>query len=519
MKTYLFIFFVVQILNGLYFWKGYVKAGRQSWEAFIPLYNAITFLKIIGRPWWWIFAIYLPVIGNIMAIVLIYEWLHVFGYRKKRYTFFSVITLGLYVAYVTYLPSTQYVGRDNEVIRKNVSSWVPAVIFAVVVASAIHTYLIQPYMIPTSSLEKTLLVGDFLFVSKFNYGVRMPTTPLSVPMTHDSLPLVGQRSYIKTPQLPYLRLPGLQKVKRNDITVFSWPVDTVRFFRDPSNIHVDKPLDKKSNYVKRTVAIPSDKLQIKDGVVYINGKESQLPEGAKLQYSYEVHTKPGIGKLTPKYMYKKFDVTDYFAEVQPNVYIFSSLTDEVADALRKNSNIVSVTKRLEKEGKYNPAVFPHSSHFAWNEDNFGPLLIPAKGATVNLTLENLPLYRRIIQDYEHNTLKVKDGKIYINGKEAKTYTFKQDYFWMMGDNRHNSEDSRFWGFVPFDHIVGKPLMVWLSIDKNASGLDKIRWNRLFTTINGQGKPVSYLKYVIILIGIWIVISVVRRVRKKKKKKK
>ncbi|MDO4228740.1 MAG: signal peptidase I [Capnocytophaga sp.] len=512
---YLYILVIAQIINGLYFWKGYEKAGYKAWQAFVPFYNTVIFLKIIERPWWWVFLLYLPVIGNIMMIVMTYEWLHVFGYRQKRYTLYSVLTLGLFTAYVTYLSTTKYLGKDTEVIKKNVSSWISATLFAVVAASAIHTYFIQPYMIPTSSLEKTLLVGDFLFVSKFHYGVRVPMTPIALPMVHDSIPLVGMKSYLKKPQLPYLRLPALQKIERNDITVFNWPTDTVRFFRDNSNIHVDKPIDKKSNYVKRTVAIPGDIFEIKNGDVYINGKKEIYPIRAKLQTSYVVQVKPNLGKLEAYPMYKQFGITDYFAEIQPNVYVFSSLTEEVANALKNNPNVVSVTKRIEEVGKYNPAVFPHSETYQWNEDQYGPITIPAKGATVTLSSENIPLYKRIIEVYEGNDLKIKENEIFINGQKANSYTFKQNYYWMMGDNRHNSEDSRYWGFVPENHVLGKPVLIWMSVDKNASGLDKIRWNRLFTTVNGEGEPISYRYYVFALLGLWLIYSFVKKKKKDK----
>ncbi|GIM49549.1 signal peptidase I [Capnocytophaga stomatis] len=517
---YIYILITAQIINGLFFWKGYEKAGYKAWQAFVPFYNNVIFLKIIERPWWWLFLMYLPVIGNIMLIVMNYEWLHVFGYRRKRYTLLSVLTLGIFTAYVTYLPTTKYIGKDNEVIKKNVSSWISATLFAVVAASAIHTYFIQPYMIPTSSLEKTLLVGDFLFVSKFHYGVRVPMTPLSLPMVHDSIPLVGTKSYLKVPQLPYLRLPALQKIERNDITVFNWPTDTVRFFRDNSNIHVDKPIDKRSNYVKRTVAIPGDKFEIKDGDVYINGKKEIYPVRAKLQTSYVVETKPNIGQLTPAFMYQQFDVTDYFTQIQPNIYVFSSLTEEVAEALRKSPNVVSVKKRIEEAGKYNQAVFPHSEKFPWNEDQYGPVTIPAEGQTITLSVENLPLYKRIIEVYENNSLEIKGNDIIINGQNTNSYTFKQNYYWMMGDNRHNSEDSRFWGFVPEDHVLGKPVLIWMSTDKNASGLNKIRWNRLFTTVNGEGEPVSYRYYALVLIVlVWGGYEFYSRKRKKSKESK
>jgi signal peptidase I len=509
---YVYILVITQILNGLFFWKGYEKAGYKAWQAFVPFYNTVIFLRIISRPWWWVFLLYLPVIGNIMVVVMTYEWLHVFGYRKKRYTLLSLLTLGLFAAYVSYLPSATYVGKDVEVIKKNVSSWVSAVIFAVVAASAIHTYFIQPYMIPSSSLEKTLLVGDFLFVSKIHYGVRVPMTPLSLPMVHDSVPLLGTKSYLKSPQLPYLRLPALQKVQRNDITVFNWPTDTVRFFRDQSKIHIDKPIDKKSNYVKRTVAVPGDRLEIRAGDVYINGAKERYPVRAKLQTSYFVTVKDGL-QLDPYTLYKQLGATDGLFRYQENVYLIPSLTDLAASQLRQFPGVVSVEKQLEKAGVYNPAIFPHSERFAWNEDNYGPVTIPQKGTTVALTTDNLPLYRRIITVYEHHQLAVKDGQILIDGKPTDKYTFAQDYYWMMGDNRHNSEDSRFWGFVPEDHIVGKPVLVWMSLNRNESGLRKVRWERLFTTVNGEGEPVSYRYYVFALLGLWAAYSLLKKKKK------
>ncbi|WP_264845948.1 signal peptidase I [Capnocytophaga catalasegens] len=517
MTTYLLIFLIVQLLQGLFLWKGYVKAGYKGWKAFVPIWNMIIALKIIKRPWWWVFLVYLPVIGNIMVIAMVYEWLHVFGYQKKRYTLFTILTLGGYLAYVMYLPETKYVGRDEHIIKKNVPAWISAVIFAVVAASAIHTYFIQPYTIPTSSLEKTLLVGDFLFVSKFHYGVRMPMTPVSMPMVHDTIPVVGVKSYLNKIELPYMRLPALQKVKRNDIVVFNWPTDTVRFFRDNSGMHFYKPIDKKSNYVKRAVAVAGDRFEIKDGDVYINGKKEIYPVRAKLQYSYFVKMKDGV-TLTPEWLYRQYGITDGMQPLPENVFLIRALTDDVAQKLASLPEVEKIQKVVSPQGEYNQFVFPHNVHFAWNEDNYGPINIPAKGQSVTLSLENLPLYKRIIQVYENNLLEVKGTDIFINGKKSTSYTFKQDYYWMMGDNRHNSEDSRFWGFVPFDHIVGKPVLIWMSIDGNASGLDKIRWNRLFTTVNGKGEPVSYRYYAFaIIILVWGGYEFYSRKRKKQLK--
>lgn len=517
MVIYLIIFLVIQLLHGIILWRGYTKAGYKGWQAFVPVWNMLIALKLIKRPWWWIFLIYLPVTGNIMAIVMIYEWLHVFGYRQKRYTLFSVLTLGGYLAYVMYSPQTHYVGRQEEVIKKNVSAWISAVIFAVVAASTIHTYIIQPFTIPTSSLEKSLLVGDFLFVSKFHYGVRMPMTPFSTPMLHDTIPVIGTKSYVSMPQLPYLRLPALQKIQRNDIVVFNWPTDTVRFFRDNSGLHFDKPIDKKSNYVKRAVAIAGDKLEIKDGDIYINDIKETYSQRTKLQYSYLVKVKQGI-QITPFWLYKQFGVTDGMRLLTNNTYEIRSLTDEVVKKLSEIPEIENIQKIITPKGQYNPFVFPHHKKYAWNEDNYGPITIPAQGQTIALSIDNLPLYQRIIEVYEGNKLQIKENDIFINGQKTTSYTFGQNYYWMMGDNRHNSEDSRFWGFVPFDHVVGKPVLTWMSIDSHASGLDKIRWNRLFTTINGEGEIVSYRYYAFALIVlVWGGYEFYNRRRKKANK--
>ena len=525
MVTYLIVFLGVALLQGVLLWKGYQKAGYKAWQAFVPVWNMLILFKIIQRPWWWIFLVYLPVIGNIMAIVLAYEWLHVFGYRQKRYTLLAVLTLGIYLSYVTYLTKTQYLGKNEAIIAENVPSWLNGILYAVVAASTIHTYFIQPYTIPTSSLEKTLLVGDFLFVSKFHYGARLPMTPFSMPMVHDTIPVLKTRSYLPQPQLPYLRLPAIEKVKRNDIVVFNWPTDTVRFFRDPSGIHAYKPVDKKSHYVKRAVAISGDKFEIRDGEVFINDKKETYPVRAKLQTSYRVETAPEFKdylvnlyggqytaeQLLPVLLFQNFSVTDASGFSSPTEFIVQSATDEVAEKIRQLPHIKNVSKILAPR-EYNPAIFPHSKNYSWSEDNFGPVEIPAQGKTIQLSIENLPLYKRIIAEYEGNELSVQGSDIFINGQKANTYTFLQNYYWMMGDNRHNSEDSRYWGFVPFDHIVGKPVLIWMSWDANASGFDTIRWNRLFTTVNGEGEPVSYLYWV---LGLGILGYIGYEVYKKK----
>ncbi|MDP6922623.1 MAG: S26 family signal peptidase, partial [Lutibacter sp.] len=339
------------------------------------------------------------------------------------------------------------------------------------------------------------------------YGARTPMTTVSTPMVHDSLPLVKAPSYLKSPQLPYFRLPAFEKITRNEIVVFNWPADTVRFFRDRSNIHVDKPIDKKSNYVKRCVGIPGDSLEIIDGYIYINGERTVLPDRAKPQYFHKVKTNGALSKAA----LKRYEVTE--GNFQGDLY-YLNLTDRNARKLANNPLVISVEKTLSAEGSYDPAIFPHNKQYPWSIDNYGPIYIPKAGATVSLNAQTIPFYQRIIDVYEGNDLTIDGEDIYLNGQLSDSYTFKQDYYWMMGDNRHNSEDARYWGYVPFDHVVGKPVFIWMSWDSHAQGIqNKIRWKRLFTTVHGSGEPVSYFYYFLGALLLWYIYSAYRKRQK------
>jgi signal peptidase I len=488
-----FIFFLlVQVVHFIGTWKLYVSAGRKSWEAAIPVYNAIVLLKIIGRPSWWTILLFLPIINLIIFPVIWVETLRSFGKNTTVDKVLGVATFGLYIAYISYTQKLHYTSdRSTETLNKTADT-ISSLLFAIVVATFVHTYFIQPFTIPTSSLEKTLLVGDFLFVSKVNYGARTPMTTVALPMVHDTIPLTKKKSYLTWPELPYFRLPGFQKVERNDIVVFNWPIDTVYKFRDQSGLRVDKPIDKKSNYVKRCVGVPGDQFEIKDGIVFVNGKELILPERARPQFSYKVAL-DGKTPIDFEYLLQDMDITDgagfMDAEKRDTVFI-AALTAANAERLQQIPGITGVQKIISKEVE--SGIFPHINK--WNRDNFGPIYIPQQGKTVALNLETLPFYKAIITDYEKNDLKVIGSEIRINGKIATSYTFQQNYYWMMGDNRHNSEDSRYWGYVPENHIVGKPTFIWMSYDTNAKGLKKIRWERLFTTVSGEGQPQSYFKF-------------------------
>lgn len=557
-----FIFFlIIQVIHFLGTWRLYLRAGRKPMEALIPVYNAVVLMKIINRPKWWVILLFIPIINLIMFPVIWVETIRSFGKNSNLDTFLVIATLGLYMFYINYTQDVDHYPNRDLKPRTATGEWVSSILFAVVAATFVHTYFIQPYVIPTSSLEKTLLVGDFLFVSKFHYGARIPMTTVAAPMVHDTLPKIKTKSYLNKPQLPYLRLPGFQKIERNDIVVFSWPTDTVRYFRDKSNIHIDKPIDKKSNYVKRCVGIPGDTLSIRNGFVHINGKQTVLPDRAKTQFYHTVTTKAPIdAKFVQKYNSTEFwraykiesrfwddpkvqnylnsnDVQAYLQEqsrdstsVDVVGFIPShamnrlkmtprgnkinlNITLEMADLMRKDKEVISVDKFDFGPGM---DVFPHSPELDWSIDNFGPVYIPEKGKTINLTVQNLPLYRMIIEEYEKNSLEVKGNQVLINGEVADSYTFLQDYFWMMGDNRHNSEDARYWGYVPENHIVGKPVFIWMSIEGINDGIKnwKIRWERVFTTVGGSGKPVSYFIYFVIGIVIWIAYGQFQKRRKK-----
>lgn len=498
-----FVFFLlIQVIHFLGTWKLYEAAGRKRWQAAIPVYNAIVLMKIIGRPTWWTILLFIPIINLIMFPVIWVETLRSFGKRSSLDTFLGIATLGLYLFYVNYTQPLNYVADRSLNSENKATDTVSSLLFAIIVATLVHTYVVQPFTIPTSSLEKSLLVGDFLFVSKMNYGPRVPMTTIALPMVHDSIPLTKKKSYLSWPQLPYFRLPAFEKIKHSDIVVFNWPADTVyQFFDRSGRKAVIKPIDKKSNYVKRCVGIPGDSLSIKDGIVYINGKVLALPERAKPQYSYKIAL-DGKTPIDFEYLFKDMDVTDgagFTSEARDTLFV-GALTDASVQRLKNVPGITSVTREISKGVE--DGIFPHINK--WNRDNYGPIYIPEEGKTVAINFMTLPFYSRIITEYEKNKLEVKGSDIYINGEKTKTYTFKQNYYWMMGDNRHRSEDSRYWGYVPADHIVGKPVFIWMSWDTNGKGFGKIRWERLFTTVGGDGQPQSYFKiFMLLLVAFFI----------------
>ena len=520
---------IVQVIHFAGTWKLYEKAGRKSWEAAIPVYNAIVLMKIINRPTWWTFLLFIPIINLIMFPVLWVETLRSFGKNSILDTVLAVVTLGFYVAYVNYTQEVIYINDRSLTPENKGAETVSSLLFAIVVATFVHTYFIQPYTIPSSSLEKSLLIGDFLFVSKFHYGARTPMTAVAAPMVHDTLPFVKVKSYLyndndKTSwknklQLPYFRFPGFQKIERNDIVVFNWPADTLFHMYKSADRRYSKPIDKKTNYVKRCTAIAGDTLSIVDGIVFINGKESVLPERARPQYSYKVAL-DGKTNINFEYILDELNITDGAYQIAPDTIVFSALPFDNAERL-KNIPGISLVKRIINKGAED-GIFPDfgdgkvPTNRNWNKDNMGPIYIPEAGKTISLNKENLPFYNKIISEYEGNELSISGNEIKINGQVATSYTFKQDYYWMMGDNRHNSLDARYYGFTPADHIVGKPIFIWMSWNSNGKGImNKIRWERLFTTVSGEGQPQSYFKYFFFLLGLYFVGEYFWKIKKAK----
>lgn len=358
--------------------------------------------------------------------------------------------------------SAEEVQDSKDKQKSNLREWIDSIIFAIVAATLIRGLLVEPFTIPTSSMEKSLLVGDYLFVSKFHYGARTPKTLIQFPLAHQYFWGTGIPSYLDWIQVPQIRLPGFTDIKRGDAVVFNYPLE----YQHPSDLRV--------HYIKRCMGLPGEELEVRNLQVFINGEPAENPE--HMENRYQVISNEPIKDR----VFWKYDITDFYAA--DNGYIIHATPDAV-ESLKSLSFVQDVRPIHMKEDQVNPRIFPDAQTFPWNEDFFGPLKIPYEGMTIKITPENLATYQSVITHYEgHDEVSIQDGKLFLEGIEVDQYQFKQDYYFMMGDNRHNSEDSRFWGFVPEDHIVGKALFIWFSIDSNATFLDKVRWNRIFNII-------------------------------------
>ncbi|MEN5194138.1 signal peptidase I [Sphingobacterium faecium] len=469
------IFAVLTVVAHYGLWKLFVKAGRQGWEALVPFYREYVMAQLTGRAKWIVILLLVPIVNIFIFYGLYLDLIKAFG--KRRFWENTAAVLVPFIVFPIWAndPLVKYLGNPNsEEFKKKyfykksmAREWADAIVFATVAASLIRGFLIEAYMIPTGSMERTLLVGDFLFVSKLNYGPRVPMTPLAFPFAHHTMPLTGGKAYSELIELPYKRLPGFQDIKRNDVVVFNYPME--------ADAPYNRPVDKRENYIKRCVGMPGDEVSMSNAVLYVNGKPGFNPPEGQLDYIV-VTDQTGLDMRVMRD--KRLETVD---TGQPNIYQVFMTADEAA-MVKGWMNVKEVVPNIRKAGENEDGTFPHVSALNWNFDNFGPIKIPSKGWTVQLDSATMPLYERAITVYEGNKLENKTDGIYINGVKANSYTFKMNYYWMMGDNRHNSLDSRGWGFVPEDHIVGKALFTWLSLDELGSGLSKIRWNRIFKGI-------------------------------------
>ncbi len=569
------IFLILVAVSWIGLFKCFQKAGIAGWKAFVPFLNFYEAFKITEKPKWWTALMIVPGVNIIMYGVLGFNLARYFGKRKASDLLIASLMPFLYIPYLGFDPKVKLTGVPDIKGKEHpfIKNWVDPLIFAVVAASVIRTFFLEAFTIPTSSLEKSLLVGDFLFVSKFSYGAKVPQTPLAFPFAHHTMPFsTTTKSYLEWIRLPKWRLPGMGTPKNGDIVVFNYPdgdtvaigwqsdrsyYDMVRSYgweamqnpnfepegsSKPVGQIVARPIDKREFYVKRCVAIAGDKLEIKDRDVYINDKLVPTPKHA--QYYYYVTTSgPVFGTydfdnraFIPNAML--FDKLDIYVgegglrDIKGDTmeYVLNMPAD-VASRVQNIPGVLKVERSLEPKGKGDLHIFPHNPRYPWNNDNFGPIVLPKAGATVTIDTSNICLYDRVIDVYDDNKLEVKNGKIFINDVETNKYTFKQDYYFMMGDNRHNSADSRSWGFVPYDHVVGKPLFIWFSMkdgDKNPisgkgiissltknSKQGKYRWERFFTYVTDDGISKSYFIHFLVIVALWWGIA---KYRKRKAKK-
>lgn len=538
--------YFLAVFGSLY--KIFEKAGEESWKGFVPGLNFYVWLKILKRPWWWLFLLIVPGVNFLMFIILNVQLAWAFGKISRQDTLLAIFLPFYVLPNLAYKEAETYKGphkwRDPKA-RNWRKDWADAILFAVIAATIIRTLTLEAFTIPTGSMEKSLLKGDFLFVSKVSYGSRMPMTPISFPFVHHTLPFTASTpSFLEWWTLPYFRLPGFGDVERNDVVVFNFPEgDTVvadiqnqsyyQILRDAtlqmggsytdivtqSGIYLAarnaiwqnqdilvRPIDKQENYIKRCVGLPGDSLQIIDGQLYVNGEVADNPE--HMQFVYYVFANSSIMQgLTQgvdaqgnyrwlgqsDWLKDDYDIyyeEQYILDVNKEagkVKLRLALTETDVQTMSQVPGIDSIVSTIEPDtGVAHPslAIFPNHPKITWTKDNFGPICVPAEGTTVELTGMNLQLYRRIIEVYENNTLEIRDGKIFINDQETSTYTFQQNYYWLMGDNRHNSQDSRYWGFVPHDHVVGKGSFIFFSKDPEAGMFSGgIRWGRMFNLVD------------------------------------
>lgn len=468
------------IFQGVAYYKFFEKAGKAGWIGFVPLYNYYTHIEIVGRPKWWVLLLFVPVINFFVGLTMHLDLMKSFG----RYTYLDqvlgVVFAPLYMTYIAWT-NTTYLGKAVEMPKPKKSfgkEWFEAVVFAVFCATFIRWIFMEAYVIPTPSMERSLLVGDFLFVSKAEYGPRTPQTPIQMPLTHQKIWGTEIPSYTPLVSLPTLRLPSFGVVERNDVVVFNYPPHDQYNQRSDGGYH---PMDLGTHYIKRCVAVSGETLEVRAGQVYINGEIGENP--AEMQFNYFLETDQAIRER----IWDDLKIWEYYPIAQPNGKRgYSVLTDEKnAEKLAAFPFVKSMEIQFRPEDNVEADIFPDSQYFKWNRDNYGPLTVPKAGMIIEVNEENLAMYGSTITNYDGNesvTIDIEGGSLIVNGETLSSYTFNKDYFFMMGDNRHNSADSRYWGFVSEDYIVGEASFIWMSWDTNGSFLNKVRWNRLFNAI-------------------------------------
>ena len=498
----LLVFYLVGTIVGL--WFVFKKAGIAPWKALVPVYNIVVWIRMCDKKWSWYIWFLVPAVNVFMFLLMVVETARVF----RRYSFWeqllSVIVPWVMLPLWGLMPGIEYHNPKTDPPKKvgEVRDWVDAVAFAIVAAVIIRGTFFELYKIPSSSMEKSLLVGDHLLVSKLAYGPKVEQNPLSIPLMHNSIPGTAIKSYLDWPHLPYHRYWGYSKVKRYDAVVFNFPAgDTILTAYPTGKVTyyekvqeygreavlsgrvpmlgevAARPVGKRENYIKRCMGLPGETLQIIDRIVYINGKPVENPTEA--QFTYDVWFKPFTSLQRALKPYGVSD--DDIANAMHGAPL--PLTNKTYAKFEANSqDYDSAAPSLYGRMPLGTALYPNDIDRGWALDNYGPIHIPAKGETVELTEENLAIYRRVITAYEGRSVEVRDGQVYIDGQATTTYTFRQDYYWMMGDNRHNSQDCRFWGFVPEDHIVGKAKWILFSFDKDSR---KVRWERTLTNANAH----------------------------------
>ncbi len=528
--TFVLVFYVLVSIS---LYPVFEKAGLPGWKALVPGLNLVEWCKLIGQPGWWAALLLIPIVNFFIFAGMAVDLVRSF----KKYDFWhsavAVILAPVAFAYLGLSKEEAYDGptlikekeyaqqiqeakeaghtaklkklhRENPYRKSAAREWVEAVVFAVFAAAFIRMFLIEAYVIPTPSMEGSLLVGDFLFVSKAHYGIRLPQTIAMVPLLHNRIPVLNRESYLKKPSLNYNRLPALESIDRNDPVVFNFPegdsvyvlpgrtwsvydvergalngteygsyVPLIKKGKVPLTV---RPMDKEDHYIKRCIAIPGDSLEIRDREVYINGAPGEMP--SHVQFLYIVNAPNGLNMTQLfKWGLSRDDISQNPNNPNPNEY-YMHLGHEEKEKIQSIDPAITIEPVQFRQR----LLFPYDAeHYGnWTVDNYGPIYIPKKGATVKLDPKSINFYRRIISVYEDNDYYEKDGQYFINGEAATEYTFKMNYYWMMGDNRHNSEDSRVWGYVPENHIVGKPLFIWFST-KEGSIANGINWSRIFTS--------------------------------------